>query len=195
MEHLADRLFTPARLREGLEAHLARDAADDAARGTRLAHLRRQRTEIEGGIDRLLDLVAQGVLTAHDAGLASKLQALREKQASVDRDISLIAQATRASGRRISPDRIQRFAEMMRDALTGGDPEFRKAYLRLFVDQVTVREAAVHVTGSAAAISHALAHADKTSDPGVPSFMSEWRAGCDETGHWEMTIALRPERP
>lgn len=84
---------------------------------------------------------------------------------------------------------MERLADL-RARVTGGAPEFRKAFLRLFVDQVKVGEDAVHVNGSAAAISHVLAVADRQPKPGVASYMSEWRAECDETGHGEMTITL-----
>jgi site-specific DNA recombinase len=58
--------------------------------------------------------------------------------------------------------------------LRHGDPAFRKAYLRLFVDRIEVDDAEVRIMGSKAALVKAVG-SDDPPEGLVPSFMGEWR--------------------
>lgn len=76
----------------------------------------------------------------------------------------------------INDETIARLASALRDALQNGDPTFRKAYLRLFVDQVIVGDAEIRLRGPTAALAKAAAAPGLP--PGgdlVPSFVRDWR--------------------
>ena len=72
--------------------------------------------------------------------------------------------------------KIERFAQMVRDALSGPDPTFRKAYLRLFLESVTVGEGQIRMRGPTAALAKA-ATLDElpAASAVVPSSVREWR--------------------
>jgi site-specific DNA recombinase len=60
--------------------------------------------------------------------------------------------------------------------LQTGDPAFRKAYLRLFVDQVIVGDTEIRLRGPTAALAKAAANPSRPSAGDlVPSFVREWR--------------------
>ena len=55
---------------------------------------------------------------------------------------------------------IEQFAVALREVLKNGDPAFRKAYLRLFVDQVVVGDTDIRMRGPTASLAKAAALAD-----------------------------------
>ncbi|WP_048863111.1 zinc ribbon domain-containing protein, partial [Acidisphaera rubrifaciens] len=86
LDHLTDQLLTPDRLLVVLEAYVARSADADAARREQLSQARRALTEAQGRMTRLLDLVEQGLIDAHDPTLKERLDAAKfARQAAADR--------------------------------------------------------------------------------------------------------------
>lgn len=73
LEHLADWLFTLDRLTVVLEAFIARSAEATENRRGQLAQAKRALTEVEGRIDRLFQLVEQGLMGADDPALKERL--------------------------------------------------------------------------------------------------------------------------
>ena len=63
----------------------------------------------------------------------------------------------------------------MRAALAKDDPSFRKAYLRLFVDQVIVTDDEIRLRGPKAAPAKALTEPAIAAGDTVPSFVPKWR--------------------
>jgi site-specific DNA recombinase len=174
--HLAERLFTPHRLQIILEAYVARSAEADAARGEELARARRARTEAEGRISRLLELVEQGLMHSADPALKERLDtAKREREGAVER-VRLLEAGGSVGAARITPDSIERLSASLRDALRSQDPSFRKAYLRLFLDEVVVGDDAIRLRGPKAALAKATLGDGLPPAAGVvPSFVRQWR--------------------
>ena len=63
----------------------------------------------------------------------------------------------------------------MREALHSGDPSFRKAYLRLFVDLVIVGDAEIRLRGPTTALAKAATTTPHLPGQMVPGFVREWR--------------------
>ena len=161
LEHLADRLFTPERLEIVLAAYVARSAAADQERRERLAQARRSLTEAEGRLARLLELVERGRLALDDPVLRERMDAARlARQAAADQ-VQLLAAPASAGAPKITPDKLRQFAVAARQALTHGDPAFRKAYVRLFLAKVIVGDTKIRLSGP----TDALARAARTDDP------------------------------
>jgi hypothetical protein len=156
LEHLADKLFTPERLQVILEAFVTRSAAADAHRREQLHQARRAATEAQGKITRLLKMVEEGVLEPGDLDLKERLDTAKlERKVAVER-VHLLDKAGTSTAA-INDETIARLASALRDALQNGDPTFRKAYLRLFVDQVIVGDAEIRLRGPTAARAKAAA--------------------------------------
>ena len=176
IEHLTDRLFTPERLRIILEAYVERSSTAQADRQRKLATAKQRQTEISGKMGRLLQLVANGTMDNDDPDLTEQLQALKAQRGHVGQEIDLLQQASSVVGSAITADKLTRLADLMRQAMASSDPNFRKAYLRLFVDTVTVTDAEVAITGPKAALAKACALDDMPPAAAVvPSFVRAWR--------------------
>ena len=176
LEHLADRLFTPERLEIMLEAFIARSAEADVQRREQLQQARRALTAAQGRIGRLLELVEQGAIEASDPDLKDRLDTAKLARQGANERVRLLSAASTRGTSRITAEGLERFASSLRQALHNGDPQFRKAYLRLFVDQVVVGNTEIRLRGPTAALANALA-ADELPPAGgmVPSFVPDWR--------------------
>ena len=176
LEHLADRLFTAERLQIILQAYITRSAEADAIRREQLAVARRILTEAQGRISRLLELVEKGLIEVNDPTLKDRLEAARFARQTANDQVRLLDAANTAGTAKITPDTVTRLAGAMREALRSDDPSFRKAYLRLFVDQVIVGDTEIYLRGPTAALAKAAVTTPlPPTASGVPSFVREWR--------------------
>jgi site-specific DNA recombinase len=176
LDHLGSRLLTSDRLSDLLKAWVDRSASADAARRSQLATARHRITEIDGQIKRLLELVANGTMAPDDPNLKEMLDSQRARRAAAEQEIMLLTPNTSGDQSAITEERIDRFAQVMRNALASGDPAFRKAWLRLFVDTVVVSDTEVRVAGPTSRLAHAAGkNVEEMGAGSVPTFVREWR--------------------
>ena len=176
LEHLADRLFTPDRLGKLLAAYVDRSEQSDGTRRRTLAQVRHRVTEIEGKISRVLAMVANGTMEPDDPQLRDMLGSLKAERASKAEEVKLLEKSARADDRAITAERVEQFAVLLRQSLANGDPAFRKAYLRLFVDIVVVGDTEIRISGPTGALAKAASEgALPDAATVVPSFVREWR--------------------
>ncbi len=69
---------------------------------------------------------------------------------------------------------VDRFAQSMRERLTGGDIPFRKAYINSIVDRIEVDDHTVRIMGRKDVLEQAVIANDRTQ-PVVHSFVPNWR--------------------
>ena len=98
---------------------------------------------------------------------------LKSQRDAADEEVRLLEAAASGSARAITPARIARFAQVLKQAGTG--TEFRKAYLRLFVRQVTVSDTEIRITGPTSALAHGTSNDALEASESVPSFIPAWR--------------------
>ena len=175
LEAMSDRLFTPDRLRVILESYISRTAEADSERQRRLGLAKKRQTEISGQINRLLDLVANGLMDPDDPSLAEKLRALKAQRAAVEQEIGLLASSTAGSRALITDAKIDRFARVMRQAMHNEDPAFRKAYLRMFVSEIVVETDTVSINGPSSALAKAVGQDQGPSTVVGAQIRREWR--------------------
>ncbi len=72
---------------------------------------------------------------------------------------------------RVDEAAVERFGELIRAKMIGGDPAMRKAYVRLLVWRVTVSDQQILIKGSKAALAAAVTAPDESQ---VISFDREW---------------------
>ncbi|WP_297490047.1 hypothetical protein [Acidocella sp.] len=79
----------------------------------------------------------------------------------------------------------------MRESLRQADIAFRRAYIRLFVDEIVLSDTAISlsVPKYALAGSASLGTLPQAGNM-VPSFVRKWRAECDEGNNWSMLKSL-----
>ena len=78
--------------------------------------------------------------------------------------------------RKITRERLEKFAALRRRGLQSGDPAFRRAYLHLFVNTVAVSDCEIKISGSTLALAKGAEgeEVDFVAER-VPSFIQEWR--------------------
>jgi site-specific DNA recombinase len=176
LEHLAERLFTPERLQIVLEAYVARSGEAAVQRREQLGQARRAATEAQGRLNRLLELVEQGLIDVNDPTLKERLYASRLTREAAAERVRLLDTESASGPAAINSDSITRLATALRGALQSDDPAFRKAYLRLFVDEVIVGDSEIRMRGPRAALAKATAIGALPPAGGVvPSFVRQWR--------------------
>ena len=75
--------------------------------------------------------------------------------------------------------KIEKFVNELRMRLTEGNIPLRKAYIRAFVDRITVNGRQIVVEGRKSTLATAAARGSILPSGGVPSFVPEWRARQD----------------
>jgi len=179
LDALEQRVLNPDRLPKLLEAFLEQSDASDGNRRDELASLRAEKTNSTGALNRLYELVEQGLASPTDRDFAERLTHHRGRIASLTADIEGLERQLKSSQRSITPEIVGRFGTLLRDGLRGDNPALRQAYVRLLIDQVIVGEDQIHIRGSRKALERAVIATAASARNGVPSFAREWRARND----------------
>ena len=172
---LEERVLAPERLPELLSAFLEKSDESDQRRREELALLRAARTNSEGALNRLYELVEQGLASPSDRDFAERLTHHRQRIAALGADIVSLERQLASSQRRITPDILSRFGKLLSGGLRGDSPALRQAYVRLLIDEVTLEEDRVHIRGSRRALERAVTASAANNKPTVPSFARKWR--------------------
>ena len=176
LDHLANRLFKPDRLKVILEAYVAQSTDAQGERSRRLATARQRQTEISGKISRLMQMVANGLTEGDDPDLANQVQGLKAQRGQAMQEVTILAQTASSAANVITDDRLASFSAAISEAIASPDPAFRKAYLRLFVDSVVVGDSEIAISGPKAALAKAATFsALPPASEMVPSFIRAWR--------------------
>jgi site-specific DNA recombinase len=172
-------VLSPERLPELLSAFLEKRDESDQRRREELALVRTARTNSEGALNRLYELVEQGLASASDRDFAERLTHHRERIAALSADIASLERQLASTQRRISADVFVRFGKLLSDGLRADNPALRQAYTRLLIDEVIVEHDRVQIRGSRKALERAVIATSATTRNKVPSFAREWRARKD----------------
>lgn len=170
-----ERVLEPSRLAELLAAFLETSDDADQRRREELALIRAGKTNSEGALNRLYELVEQGHASPSDRDFADRLTHHRQRIATLSADIASLERQLATSQRRITSDVIGRFGELLKAGLRGDNPALRQAYTRLLIDEVVVEEQQVHIRGSRKALERAVVATAASARTKVPSFARDVR--------------------
>ncbi|WP_257787766.1 zinc ribbon domain-containing protein [Sphingopyxis sp. QXT-31] len=171
---LEERLLTPERLHDLLSSWLDHALHATESRREKLRQLRTRKTSLGAGLERLLDLVAEGHLTASDPRFARKHADQKAQLSQVEADIVLLERQLANSEKRITPELIDRFAKLMRERLRESDPALRQYYVRSIVGRVEVGDAEIRIMGTTKALEHAIGRVGAKPHFPVPNIEREW---------------------
>lgn len=174
-----ERVLVPERLKVLLSGWLDLSADATAARRESMRQLRARKTTLEAGLDRLLDLVAEGHLSAGDERFSRKYGEQTMLLNETKTDIVMLERQLAASERRITPERLGKFAELMRQRLRGQDVALRQYYVRAIVDRIEVGDTQIRIRGATKALEHAVGRFDASPGMPVPNIEREWRTRQD----------------
>ena len=171
-------LVQPERLTTLLQTWLDRSATAVAERAAELKRLRARLTQLDGESASVIRLVRNNTLSPDDPQVASELGNIRAQKASTQADIAVLERQLDAGDRRITPEIIARFGDLLRRKLDESDGRTRKEYIHLLVDRVEVGNREVRITGRNAMLERAII-ASQTPSAAVPKAEQKWRARRD----------------
>ncbi|WP_407696352.1 recombinase family protein [Sphingomicrobium arenosum] len=179
LDALERRLLQPERLNALLASWL--DHSDKAAEGRRaeLKSLRSRQTHLEAGLERLIDLVADGHFSSSDPIFAKKHADQTGQLAQVKDEIVMLERQLANSSRRITPKRIEQFATLLKEKLRADDPALRQAYVRSVVERVEVGTKLIRIVGGTKDLERAIGRVDTMQKGIVPTIERKWRARVD----------------
>jgi len=152
LDALKQRVLSPDRLPKLLEVFLEQSDASDSKRRDELASLRAEKTNSMGSLNRIYELVEQGLASPTDRDFAGRLTHHRGRIASLTTDIEGLERQLKSSQRSITPEIVGRFGSQLRDGLRGENPALRQAYVRLLIDQVVVEDDQIHIRGNSQSV-------------------------------------------
>jgi site-specific DNA recombinase len=172
---LADQVFAPERLIDLVSGYLHQAKADAQQHRSQLGQLKSELTETEGAINRLVGMVEAGLMDVGDPALAERLKALKAKRASLQSQISTASATEPAQKQRLTEAKLNKLSVAIRSALRNQPPDMRKAYLKLFVDNVIISKTEICISGPKGVLAKAATN-DLPNTPGeVITFVREWR--------------------
>ncbi len=118
--------------------YLAKAKAEAQQQRSQLGQIKAELTETEGAIKRLLGMVEAGLIELDDPALRERLQALKTKRKELTGQIEHASHMRPAARPQLSEAKPHKLSATVRAALHTAPPELRKAYIKLFVDQVIV---------------------------------------------------------
>ncbi len=174
MRAIERRLLDPVHLRQLLSGLIERTDAADERRRKALALARQARTEAQKAVSNLLLLVEQGALSPKDPAIVERLAANRARERAAATEVDSLERQLNISRRTITLEMIDAFGVALREKLRGGSPDFRRAYVSLIIDRVTLSGSEIRISGSKAALEHAFVKDEAMPVGAVPIFDREW---------------------
>ncbi len=155
LQALADRVFTPKRVRSMLADLRAKIKTGRSDEAEQLRVLTRELDEIKAALDRLYEAVERGVLP-QDASLQERVRKHQTRRQEILLEMGGLRRRADLPLKTIGARQVDTFARVLRGKLLG-NKAFAKQYLRLLVSEIRVEGERLTVTGSNAALAQAVA--------------------------------------
>ncbi|HBC15139.1 MAG TPA: hypothetical protein DC026_05510 [Erythrobacter sp.] len=107
-----------------------------------------ERTRRRTAINRLLDLIEEGIMKPSDPEFAQWLGNNREAVAAITSRIDVLESQLARGSRKITPAVLDKFSQQLSAKLHDEDSALRSAYLRMLVSEVKVSKDRITITGS-----------------------------------------------
>lgn len=175
---VADHLSQPERLNALLQTWLDRSATAVAERKAELKRLRARLTALDGESALVIKLVRNKTFSPDDPHIASEVANIRAQRMSTQANVDVLEHQLEAENRRITPEIVTRFGDLLRQKLRGPDPRVRREYIQLLVERVEVGDQNIRITGRNTALERAVIASQKP-DTAVPKADRKWCARQD----------------
>ena len=173
---LGETVFTPSRVKKLIAELQGHKSAGLKRAKTSAVRSKKELNKAETGIENLYAAIEGGTIEL-DNQLKGRINELKTQREKLIRDIARASQPLGIPKKLISNDNLMAFCDGFKKQLANGSPEFKKAYLRLFVDRVEVDipKKEIRMTGQKSAVIGALT-AKRLDDAGeVLTSVQEWR--------------------
>lgn len=147
----------------------------DVRHRTQLGQLKADLTETEGPLKRLVGMVEAGRMEVDDPALAERLKTLKAKRASLQSQIGTASATEPAQKQRLTEAKLHKLSIAIRGALRDQPLEMRKAYLKLFVNDVIISKEEIRISGPKGVLAKAAMNDLPNTLGEVITFVREWR--------------------
>lgn len=179
VSEVSKRVLEPQRLTQMLEHYVKAAARKGAAEHDRLATLRRELSETEARLTRAMELIESGLEDVNDRLFRDRYTGLKVRRADLESEISVLKKQMTSGEPIITPEKVAKLGVLLRDKLHNGPTSFRQAYTRLILNEVTVDDEEIRISGSKDVLARCASGEADIATPAILSFVPEWRAQGD----------------
>ena len=171
LEALADKIFTPERVKQILASLQKQIKASRAQDAEGIKGLQSELDELQRASDRLFEAVEKGILPL-DAQLQQRSRKLQTRRQEILTEMA--GNKRRREMPAIKPRQVELFCQALKIKLNDRQSGFAKHYLRHIVSEIRVTGKQAVVTGSSAALAMAVAETKKDTSLEVPNSVYSW---------------------
>lgn len=144
---------------------------------------RKAPTPCDTAINRLLERIEKGPMSAKDRVFAQRLAEQRGRKAALIETIAGLERQQMRGSKKITPETVARFGDMIIRKLQGDDPVLCQiVHVHLLVEKVKVTTTLIRILGSKSALEHAILD-NRVATGRVPGFDREWCPWPDSNQH------------
>jgi hypothetical protein len=169
---LADKVFTPDRLKEMLRELRARLKQTQSSQDDQTKVLQRELVELEQATGRLYEAVEKGFLPM-DEMLTARAQKLKSRREALMIDLAGLRRAKEMPASMLTQANVEAFGSALRARLQAGEGGFPKRYLRQFVSEIRFDGSRLTMSGRKDALL-AAAMDEKMGTARVPTSNQPW---------------------
>ncbi len=178
LEALADKVFTPERVKSMLSELKERQKDSLGKQESQLRPLQKELGNIEQESTRLFEAVGKGYLPMNDS-LSSHSHKLQARRQEILTAIAGFKRQQQMPLDLLKAKNINAFTKALRIKLLDRDSSFGREYLRLLVSEIRIEENTARITGSYAALASAVAENNLGTHGKVPRFVPNWLPDLD----------------
>jgi len=176
VDKVIEQVLQPDRLKGLLSSWLDQNSVAEGLDRNELKSLRSRLTMLDGESANVIGLVRKGLLTADDPQIERELAQIASQKRAINADIELLERKLADPSRKITPDILRRFGELVSGSLRERGNPLRKGYVDLLVDKVEVGDDLIRISGDRTRLARA---ASGTPPHMVPKAIREWRTRQD----------------
>ncbi len=176
-------LLAPERLRALMQDVLELSDQKRAQIEQELSQAKSERTRLRTANEHLLDLLENPNMKAQGDIFLNRIAKNQSALAAASSRIDTLETQLATGARKITNQTIDRFGKLLSAKLNDDDPALRKAYIRMFVSEVSVSPEGIIISGPTGALENGISKGAPRLEATVPIFDREWCPWPDSNGH------------
>lgn len=146
LARLADKVFTAERVLE-IVNQCQRNLQESVCDEKRLLEkLRREESDLEGAMNRLLKIIEGGIVEIDDT-FENRIKTNQDRRKAIKAEITNLKRQVEIAALDITPEIIERFCLALREKLRDKGSKFGKAYLKLLIEEIRVEGKHIRIIG------------------------------------------------
>ena len=160
----------------GIIRHLSeRSESGREALQQQASRKKREVSEAQSALDRLYSAIEAGLVDVNDPDFKQRIDRKKLHRDEAAEHYSALEARLTMVNFTVTTDIAKKFTNAVKERLHKGTPEFRRSYLRLFVERVEMDDHEIRIFGSNDVLLQAIKSGGDFFGATVPSFVREWR--------------------